>query len=626
MSVNHTTTTLNCTIITDLFPLAKQPNNISIPLKTHQLALIHKCRELEQSIETGIDDSNYYYKSKIGIIGDKVGSGKTLSVLGIISNKKILQNNELPMTVNKSSLIYYKQNNHNQIENEYFKPYNIIVVPHTILNQWRDTINNCTNLSFFEISNKKTLVQFTDIFNNTKNNDSYKTFTKYDIILISNSKYNEFCMLNLKYWKMNSIFSRVIFDEADTIKIPSCRTIKSSFVWFVSSTYKYLIQPNKVQYLNPNTGEISDTYSYDFNQYIYNGGLRHSGFIKNTVNTLNTLPNTIIKNIVFRNKTSFIKQSFALPEYRMNIIKCKTSYYLNILGNTISSGVLNHINAGDIEGAIEQFNCNKVEESNLICVVTKDLHSKLDNLVIELEMKSKMTYSNKKYKEEILGKIQEKIGECEKKISFIKEKLETSKQCSICYDDIKNTTVAPCCNTKYCFECLSKWHIINKKCPFCRQVINLESLIMISNSTKFIVKNKLLDKLDNLKLIIEKCMTKQPFKMLIFSDYYNSFYKILDILNYYQLKYSKVMGASGCIKNIITNFKDTNTDNERKIDVLLLNANYCASGINLENTTDIVFYHSMNNEKTQQIIGRGQRPGRTTPLNIWKLCYSNEIK
>lgn len=33
----------------------------------------------------------------------------------------------------------------------------------------------------------------------------------------------------------------------------------------------------------------------------------------------------------------------------------------------------------------------------------------------------------------------------------------------------------------------------------------------------------------------------------------------------------------------------------------------------------------MNEAKTKQIIGRGQRPGRTSQLNVWKLCYINEL-
>ena len=33
----------------------------------------------------------------------------------------------------------------------------------------------------------------------------------------------------------------------------------------------------------------------------------------------------------------------------------------------------------------------------------------------------------------------------------------------------------------------------------------------------------------------------------------------------------------------------------------------------------------MNKDRTTQIIGRGQRPGRDSQLHVWKLCYDNEV-
>ena len=52
---------------------------------------------------------------------------------------------------------------------------------------------------------------------------------------------------------------------------------------------------------------------------------------------------------------------------------------------------------------------------------------------------------------------------------------------------------------------------------------------------------------------------------------------------------------------------------------------YGSACLNLETTTAIIFYHKMGDPMTKQVIGRAQRPGRTSPLNIWRLCYDNEI-
>ena len=42
-------------------------------------------------------------------------------------------------------------------------------------------------------------------------------------------------------------------------------------------------------------------------------------------------------------------------------------------------------------------------------------------------------------------------------------------------------------------------------------------------------------------------------------------------------------------------------------------------------TTDIIIYHKMSSELENQVIGRGQRVGRETRLNVLHLCYNNEM-
>ena len=41
-------------------------------------------------------------------------------------------------------------------------------------------------------------------------------------------------------------------------------------------------------------------------------------------------------------------------------------------------------------------------------------------------------------------------------------------------------------------------------------------------------------------------------------------------------------------------------------------------------TTDIIVYHKLTNDMKEQVIGRGQRIGRTTSLNVHYLSYQQE--
>ena len=61
-----------------------------------------------------------------------------------------------------------------------------------------------------------------------------------------------------------------------------------------------------------------------------------------------------------------------------------------------------------------------------------------------------------------------------------------------------------------------------------------------------------------------------------------------------------------------------------KIKVLMLNAKYYGSGLNLQMTTHIIICHKMDENTKIQIIGRAQRVGRTCSLKIYELEYEHE--
>ena len=70
-----------------------------------------------------------------------------------------------------------------------------------------------------------------------------------------------------------------------------------------------------------------------------------------------------------------------------------------------------------------------------------------------------------------------------------------------------------------------------------------------------------------------------------------------------------------------------NTDGtDDQIDCLLLNAEYCASGINLENTTDIIIGHKMSEEKIHQIYSHIQVGGAKYGTQTMNQCLYDLIQ
>lgn len=132
------------------------------------------------------------------------------------------------------------------------------------------------------------------------------------------------------------------------------------------------------------------------------------------------------------------------------------------------------------------------------------------------------------------------------------------------------------------------------------------------------VMNDKLDKVGNLKILLTN--RKPGSKFLIFSNYDNSFNDIHLTLAALNIKYAFLKGNGNVIKCMIDKYKSGD------VDVLLVNTRHYGSGLNLENTTDIVMCHKFDSEIEKQVIGRAQRLGRTVPLNIWYFLYDNEIQ
>jgi hypothetical protein len=627
------------TTITDTHPKALQSEKISTPLKPHQLSMIHEMNKLElNSFKYNNNNTIYDVKTSIGILADSVGSGKTLSILGLISNNTILPtsktkytsfNNIISMSIIEKKYVYI--------------PINIIIVPHSIILQWSNIIKNQTKLKYYIVNNKKSYEGIKKMIIELGGDEEYSTnydsklhtvLSKYDIILVSSTFYNKFYVY-LNEYRFN--VSRIIFDEADTIKIPSCSTINASFSWFVSSSYMNLVYPKGTQYkINLETENIfhnsfsSEFYDSSIYRTVYINGINHSGYIKNTMLLLQNFRDsydTFAKTLILKNDDNYIKESFRLPDFTDNYIICEYPLDMTIIKDVVSQEVLNLLNAGNVAGAIEKLHCVKVKDNdNLIELVTENLNKELHNAQIEYDMKSLQHYQNEAAKKLVLDNIKDKIDIIKAKVEHIKAKVIDEANCPICYDTVENKTIMKCCNTGYCLECITVWLSSHKKtsCPLCRAKISINDYIIVNPEYYASEKKKeeIKCKIYYLKKFFEK-KKDSKFKVLIFADWYESFFKITEVLSIMQIKYSMIKGTSASINNTIAKYK---SDGEDRIDVLMLNSNFCGSGINLENTTDIVIFHNMSKEKNTQIIGRAQRPGRTSNLNIIRLCYDNEVK
>ena len=172
-----------------------------------------------------------------------------------------------------------------------------------------------------------------------------------------------------------------------------------------------------------------------------------------------------------------------------------------------------------------------------------------------------------------------------------------------------------CCQNIFCGECILSWLDKKNSCPLCRTNGQRDNIIYIKNNTNSekvdeCNKNTKMSKQDK---IIDIIQNKKNGKFIIFSSYDETFYTIRCVLAEHQISYAEVQGT------VNTRSKKINSFKEGKTQVIFLNSKNNGAGINLQEASDIILYHEMNENVVKQIIGRANRIGRKDELYIHHL-------
>jgi SNF2 family DNA or RNA helicase len=594
-------------------PQSIQPENSKIILWPHQLSLLHKCKEYENNTQSltqykSLCESNHniketdYLRTQVGIIGDRVGSGKSFVILSLIANNDItnLGSTVKSFANNRVILCFTEQSINIKT--------NLLVIPHNLVSQWESYIKTFSDtMKYLIISKVKHL-------DNMLQNE--QTIPTYDLIVVTQSCYVRVAhFLTSRSFKMQ----RVIYDEIDTMNLPNCITIDSNFYWFVTASYGNLLYPRGYDRWDHSIGK----------RVWYATGLKNSGFVKDLFMDLHlNLSKDYVKILVLKNRDEYVQSSIDLPPTINKYIKCKTPLTINVLDGFVDREIIQSLNAGDIVSALQRISpSHRNSEDNLVKIQIEKYARELVNYEVRLKATYELLYDNEDHRTSEIQRLQKKMDEVKVKIDGIKERIQNTETCCICYDTIQNKSIAPCCSNTYCFLCINIWLANHELCPLCKTKLLPHELLVVDDN-ELIDNNIVLDdsetndnfdKLKNLEIIIRD--RSQTGKILLCSSYDMSFSSITNILDNMNVKYAYLKGNEAHILKLLDKYKNTN-----ELNVLLVNSRNYGSGLNLENTTDIIMFHKVESETEKQVIGRASRIGRTCPLNVWYLLYDNEIR
>ena len=541
------------------FPTILQPKDMKITLFPHQLTSVYMMEKLER--EKCIEEYNQICETRLGINADPTGYGKTLAMITLIVRDKMIWDiNDIfkvqNITDNLGDIVI------NWVTETYERyPCTLVLMSQSIISQWEKELNQ-TNLSFYSVVCK----------------NDVEIFNPYDfhVILVTPTMYNILVTVHSKAaWK------RFIFDEPGHIKVPGMKKVQAGFFWFVTAS----------------PSDITNKH----------GRCRKSFMMDIVGNNIFWTFEERFNGLIIKNNLEYVKSSFNMPVTNHHYYKCYMPV-LNAIDGLISGRISSMIEADNIQGAITALGGQSTD--NIIVLIKtqklrekQNIQDKIDFYIIKEDSQKVNWWSDKR------DKIDAQIAEVE---SRFQDLLGTT--CNICMDSLVKPVIDPNCQNLFCGRCLLLWLKDHDTCPLCRQEIQKKELIYIKTGINSPPPSspveKLMTKMQTVLDIIEK---NKNGKFLVFSEYDNTFRPICNAMKDGGITYAQIIGTIAVRDKNIDDFKSG------KIKVLFLNSINNGAGLNLQEATDIILYHSMPAIIQTQILGRANRIGRKISLNVHHL-------
>jgi SNF2 family DNA or RNA helicase len=604
--------------VTDTSGYAIQPREIKVQLRPHQLAMVHAMLLKEKTCIEGFDVKGETHYSQTAILGDKVGSGKTLTTLGYLAHKKTNPVTSVFNRINvRSQTTFWSQK---PVYTTECSGNTLIVVPHTLFHQWKHAITTQSTLSFFEVKTTKALEK--EDFNNL-----IKTR---DITLMSNTIIKTFMSTNERH---DIQWSTVIFDEVDSIHFTSTVPMpKANFYWLITATWPNMLFQGLYMYIS-NTflqqralaGLHPELVNLLHQDQVTNGSNYYSRY---DVKSANFFSEFLSKHpsrghLVLRTNGAFMEQSWRSPPIEENRILCEAPISHRIIAQYVNAEIQELLHAGDIQTALEKLGVNNTSQSSLINGLCETREKELDRLEKTLAFKETIEYSTPQLKEQAINSLKSKISSIKEQINSLKQRILHVKDeiCAICFEEPKVPTFVLCCERLFCGACIINCIQRKPSCPLCRAAMDYKHLRQLdTNSTEDKPKNEvIIDKKPKKKEALLKLITEtKGGRFLVFNRYDNPFLEIEGELLQRGIRVATVKGNKDHISSTLKQFE------KGEIQVLLMNSMQAGVGMDLKSATHVVLMHLMKTEEERQIIGRAIRLGRTEQLNLVRLLHEGE--
>jgi hypothetical protein len=607
--------------LTELSPHNNQPPHITTPLRIHQLTALHEMFAKEVSFQTGypVPNSQETLFSKYAILGDNVGVGKTLTVLGHISQMATYPlsraashplSNLSPTSTSACFSIRPNAPTENLFDS-------LVVVPHTIYRQWQESIETHTTLKVHYLKTQRDLDKDTII---TNIRGSHLT-------LISNNLLGPFLSSLKARQIVDPTWRRVFYDEADSIKITSSfEPPQANMTWFVTATFanllfsntyyhSFIIRQLQQEFIDVLAPELQDMLNATITNHPTVSFFKTNSFpfFQSFLKSQHPLRG----HLVVRSTNTFINQSVQLPPLHQQTIRCQTPLSHHVLESAIPAETEAMLHAGDIQAALQSLGIPQHTPLTIVEAVSEFRKKELDRLKRLLAFKQEETYANPQMKEQAIKNLTEKITRLEAQIHGIIQRLEQASKevCAICFDTPTNAVLTPCCSKLFCANCILQWMLRTPACALCRANIHPNELKSIGDTQSSPAEKPVLPK--KVEALLDIFRSDPDGRFLVFSRFDNPLINIQETITE-SYPSQTLQGNKDSIAKQIADFESG------RVKILLLNSRSASAGLNLPSATHVILLHKMGNDEEKQILGRAYRLGRSKPLHFIKLLHQKE--
>lgn len=728
-------------------PQAEQPRGLrGIQLKPHQRALLQRCLEMEaghtrvllpdEGARNGVGRESWV-RSRLGIMGDIAGAGKTAVALALIFSSSHPEaagrdGGHARRRCYADGMVTLETG---------LRPVGaaMVVFPHNLAVQWVEYAAAVAPEAAAVVC--VTRAPHLHLLDWGRVADS-----RCDLLLVSSTMYSG--VVEAARGRRLS-FSRVFYDEADSVaNFPKDSELADAgFVWFMTASYRNLLYPHgddpkdwrqrRSQHASmlraslvtggvlPNNNDGSGSGSSNGSEDGGEGeggredgdedggedgngdgdgdghggedgygdgggrgaapprcpplvdvttrGLPHRSFVKRLFSGIFSSGGTAAEGqalmlaLVAKNADRFAARSMRLLPLVEIRVPCRPPGAVDVLMPADESladpRILQHLHACDEPGAMAFIRGGQGgSQENVIERLVAALGREDAALSSRIQLtRDLMVFVSEDDRASELRLLEAMQADTRRRMECIRARIRDSgRMCCVCYEELgaggRTRVVTPCCSNSFCAHCTSVWFDLSDACPLCKaSPLSTDDLITVADHPaaapasapapspqpapqppSWSVPHDLWDpvemkrasrtcdessKAGNLRAIVGFLTATVPCaKVMIFASYNASFAMAARVLEEEQVSFCTLNGNAALVAAKVRTYKKR----DGELQALMANAQNYGSGLNLENTTDVVLLNDLPASLEHQVVGRGNRMGRTSPLRVWHLQHPGE--